>query len=244
METFNVTQALESLALAEEVWIHNLRPDPGGILLVVNDGVTRFIPATERFELVSSLFGPGNIARWFFLLLSVVVSWTLNPSCARKDSITNDFVAALFMPAVAAVHFFHQVYQQNRTQTEGLGLKLLLRSLDLDNVRLLAGIEAPLTVCEDFLAWAPILYFLAARKGHLKRMFMVMAVGLLCLSVETLFMIEWVPFESSLHVRPFIFHFLPLAGILRSWQLLIASVYFVDGLWSMLLAATKKMRTL
>jgi hypothetical protein len=34
----------------------------------------------DRYAKVSSLYGPGTIAAWYFTLLSVLVSWTLHPS--------------------------------------------------------------------------------------------------------------------------------------------------------------------
>ncbi|KAK0652411.1 hypothetical protein B0T16DRAFT_101408 [Cercophora newfieldiana] len=37
------------------------------------------LTALERFELVSSLYSPGNIICWFLLLASVLVGWTVNP---------------------------------------------------------------------------------------------------------------------------------------------------------------------
>jgi hypothetical protein len=175
-------------------------------LTVDSHGTVKTISGFERFALVSSLYGPGNLACWFFLFISICLSWTINPSCARKDSITNDFIAMLALPVVAVAHFFHQAYHQNEKHDgETPDLVPFFSTLTWDNVRAVAAIEAPLTVCEVFVAWAAFLYLLAARKGQLKRMSLVLIVGLLCFSVEMLLWIDWVPFMSSLLIRPFFF---------------------------------------
>jgi hypothetical protein len=164
----------------------------------------------------------------------------MNPSCARKDSITSDFIAALSLPIVAVAHFFHQVYQQSGRHDDGRnGLQDLFTSLDRDNVRAVAAIEAPLTVCEDFITWAAVLYLLAARKGQLRRMFLVLIACSLCLSVELFLWSHWVPFISSRLVRPFFFHLIPFFGVLVCWNLLTVFVYLVEVLSSMLLVLTK-----
>jgi hypothetical protein len=72
------TLLLESLALenqALEKYIHTayLWPDPYSIIVNIL-GVIQTISLTKQFELVSTLYGPGNLACWFFLILSVVVS--------------------------------------------------------------------------------------------------------------------------------------------------------------------------
>ena len=191
-------------------------------------GVLETISGSERFELVSSLYGLGSLTCWFFLLISVIVSWTINPSCARKDSITNDFIAALSLPVVAVAHFFHQIYLQSEGQNSEAGMHNLFTSRKRANVRMVAAIEGPLTVCEDFIAWAAILYFVAARKGQVKRMSLVVAVCLLCLSTEVSLLRHWVPWESSLLVRPFFFHLIPVLVVLLCWYLLTVFVYLVE----------------
>jgi hypothetical protein len=92
--------------------------------------------------------------------LLVLVSWTINPYCARKDSVTNDLIAVLTIPVVAAAHFFYQVRRRP-------DIKWVLASLDESDVLLLASLEAPLTVCEDFIVWAaPVFFSFAASRGH------------------------------------------------------------------------------
>ncbi|KAL1597127.1 hypothetical protein SLS60_008709 [Paraconiothyrium brasiliense] len=220
-----------------EDWNPYLRPDPYSIM-VNGYGAMSNLPGDERFELVSSLFGPGNIACWICLILSVLVSWTVNPSCARKDTITNDFIAVLTFPVVAAGHFFHQIVQQTGTKHDGKTIRLpdLLMSLDRDDVQAVAAIEAPLTVCEDFILWATLLYMLAARKGHLRRMYLVVTTGSLCLGTELLLLTNWVPFDSSRLLRPFFFDVQPFIIAMFLWYLLMVLVYPLETLLSVLRA--------
>lgn len=58
----------------------------------------------NRFVKVSSLYGPGTIAAWYFTVLSVLVSWTLHPRKRKSGSIDVDLVATLTLPAVAVGH--------------------------------------------------------------------------------------------------------------------------------------------
>jgi len=184
---------------------------PDYLSMIVN-GAVHDIPAPDRLALVSSLYGLGNLACWFFLLLSVIVSWTINPTSASNDSITNDFIAALSLPIIAAADFWSQVHQ-----LDGQNLHLLLSTPSSTAVRAAAAIEAPLTVCEDFIMLASVLYAVAAWKCQRKRMVMALAGGWMCFSVEFLLMRNWVPFRSSLLVRPFLFHLMPLLVISLCW---------------------------
>ena len=59
---------------------------------------------TFRYQLVDSLYGPGIVGAWLLTLCAVLISWTLNASSRRKDTISIDFIAALLLPMVAASH--------------------------------------------------------------------------------------------------------------------------------------------
>ena len=170
--------------------------------VMTQNGDWTTLTTTQRFGLVSSLYGPGNLACWFCLIVSVAVSWTVNPSTRRKDSITNDFIAVLTMPVVAAGHFFYLIAQQRSGS-----IKELLGSREEGDVMFVGALEAPLTVCEDFLIWAAVLFSLAAGRRHQKRRTLLLCVGLLCLAPEVLLSVEWwVPYGSSTLLRPFLFH--------------------------------------
>ncbi|OCK93527.1 uncharacterized protein K441DRAFT_678144 [Cenococcum geophilum 1.58] len=198
-------------------------------LSMISNGAVHDIPAPIRLALVSSLYGPGNLACWFSILLSVIVNWTINPTSASNDSITNDFIAALSLPIIATAHIWSQVHQ-----LDGWNLHLLLSTPTSTAVRAAAAIEAPLTVCEDFIMLAGVLYAVAAWKRQRKRMAMALAGGWMCFSVEFLLMRNWVPFRSSLLVRPFLFHLMPLLIISLCWYSLTSVVYLVEVLSVML----------
>ncbi|KAF2445843.1 hypothetical protein P171DRAFT_484502 [Karstenula rhodostoma CBS 690.94] len=145
----------------------------------------------------------------------------------RKDTVTNDFFAVLTFPVVAVGHFFHQVIQQTgrKGHDKTLHLQDALSSLNRDHVQFVAAIEAPLTVCEDFMLWSLLLYLLAARKGHVKRISLIVVVGTLCLAPELLLLVNWVPFDSSLLLRPFLFHVQPFIVPITCWNILTAATY-------------------
>ena len=63
----------------------------------------------SRYQLVDSLYGPGTVGAWLLTLCAVLISWTLNMSSRRKDTISVDFIAALLLPLVAASHLVFQV---------------------------------------------------------------------------------------------------------------------------------------
>jgi len=197
---------------------------------VTRAGVRTIMKGDQRFELVSSLYGPGNLACWLLLLFSVVISWTLNPRSASRDTITNDFIAALAMPVVAVAHFFHQIRQN--TSSSGIGAFHLFSEPEWDNVQKVAAIEAALTVCEDFLCWSALLHFLAGRKQQKKRMSMVITVGWMCLSAELFLLQAWIPWERSLLVRPFLFHSVPMFSILIAWFALTVLAYLVEVVYN------------
>ncbi|KAM7184959.1 hypothetical protein V8F20_011996 [Naviculisporaceae sp. PSN 640] len=189
------------------------------------DGRCIILTNAERFELVSSLYGPGNMLCWFFLVLSVLVSWTANPVSRRKDTITNDFIAVLTMPLVAVVHFFYIVAQQRGTMTT---IKGWLGSRQQDDVKGVGALEAPLTVCEDFIACAAVLVSVAAGRDHPRRLAVVLCVGLLCLAPQVLLLVEWLPYGSSALLRPFIFHSTFFFSLLLMGQLLTPFIYLAE----------------
>ncbi len=149
----------------------------------------------DRFAKVSSLYGPGTIAAWYFTILSVLVSWTLHPSKRKTGSIDLDLVAVLTLPAVAAGHVMlqaqslwnHKVYVGN-----GNGQEL---------VQLIAATEAPFIVTETFMALSVILFLVAAWMFCLQRATIVALIGLQCFVVEC-YVHFWSCAGSGLRYRP------------------------------------------
>lgn len=194
---------------------------------------TTLLTAPERFELVSSLYGPGNLLCWFLLLLSVLASWTLNPRTARRDTITNDFLAVLTLPLVAVAHLLHQIYSHGRPRD-------LFTGLNRDAVRAVAAIEAPLAVCEGFVVCASVMYCVAAWRGQRRRMAMVLGVGGLCLAAQVpmwVLGLGYGPGGSSL-VRPYVFQADVVFGVLVGCYGVMVGVWVVEMVWGVLREAT------
>ena len=202
-----------------------------GMIAGAPGGTETLLTIQERFELVSSLYGPGNLICWFFLFLSVLASWTLHPSNARRDTITNDFLAVLAMPVVAVAHFFYQLYSHEPNKRSGL-----FTSLDRDDIRSVAAIEAPLTVCEDSIACAGALYCVTAWKGHEKRMALVLGTGAMCVAAEMWlwgYDLEYGSMKSML-VLPYLFQSKMILDLLMAWYGLMIGIYLVEMAWGIL----------
>ena len=128
-----------------------------------------------RFARVSSLYGPGTIAAWYFTMLSVLVSWTLHPRKQKSGSIDVNLVAILALPAVAAGHVVWQ------------GQLLPRHFADLNEeglIPLVAAIEAPFIVTETYMAISVILFLIAAWTYCIRRATLVALISLECFSVE------------------------------------------------------------
>ncbi|KAG5795435.1 hypothetical protein H9Q74_014452, partial [Fusarium xylarioides] len=97
----------------------------------------------NRWALVSSLYGPGTFWSWLIIVASVFTSWTINPVTKRVDSITNDTIAALTLPVVAAADALYQLAKHDRPDRPRL-----LLSDSPEDIQLVAALEAPLAICE------------------------------------------------------------------------------------------------
>ena len=164
----------------------------------------------DRFSRVSSLYGPGTVGCWLCTVASVFVTWTLNIDFRRRDSITSDLIAALAMPAVAASHviflLFFAVPAPSRIY---FSRAELLSSEDPAIIQFAAAVEAPLNLCETFAAVALGFFPIAALLGNWKRAVSVMAVGLFCISVESIIFLQAPTVEAvrSNLARPYLFNF-------------------------------------
>lgn len=185
------------------------------------------LTAPERFELVSSLTGPGNLTCWFLLLLSVLVSWTLNPRTARRDTITNDLLAVLLLPLVAVAHLLHQLYSRGSSRE-------LFTGFTRDDVRAVAAIEAPLAVCERFVVCASVMFCVAAWRRQRRRMGLVLGVGGLCFAAEVpLWMFGLGYGSGSSLVRPYVFQADVVFAMLGVWYGVMVGVWGVEMVWGL-----------
>ena len=131
-----------------------------------------------RFAKVSSLYGSGTIAAWYFTMLSVLVSWTLHPRKRKSGSIDVDLIATLTLPAVAAGH----VISQGRLL---LDYKVVNDTVhDRGLIQLIAATEAPFIVTETFMTLSVILFLVAAWMFCIRRATFVALIGLECFVVE------------------------------------------------------------
>ena len=115
-------------------------------------------------------------------LRAVLISWTLNASSRRKDTISVDFIAALLLPLVAAGHLMFQVARLPLSVAEAITAQ------DVEVREYASALEAPLNICETF-SMAALLLALCCGPwwgSDLKwnRLGLVLVVGLLSWGTE------------------------------------------------------------
>ncbi|KAM7205940.1 hypothetical protein V8F33_000770 [Rhypophila sp. PSN 637] len=166
----------------------------------------------DRLILVSSLYGPGAVGGWLCIVMSVFVTWTLDLGSRHRDSITNDFIAALSMPTFAACHVFYLLATTNSsmmTEWSQRDRTRLLTTSTPASVQYAAAVEAPLVICDTFSVLALILFAIAAIRRFPRRVVAVLVAGILAFSTETTIFAQTsgiAVVESNL-ARPFLFNF-------------------------------------
>ena len=162
----------------------------------------------DDFTLVSSLYGPGNWGCWFLTIISLLCTWTFNIESRQKDTITNDFLAALAIPCIAAghliwlIHFTDSIRLIDYVDYSTSAIRVSHPTI----VKHLLAAEGPLRICRTFTVLQMALAILSASKGHVKRMnYTLMAGGLNIAAQES---VQWwsnmetaPPFEE----RPLVF---------------------------------------
>jgi len=189
----------------------------------------------DRFQLVSSLYGPGNFTAWLCTLASVLISWTLHPEYTHKDTITNDVIITLVLPIISAGDFLHQllIYRD----ASNLRPQLVIgANTGLDALSIASAIEAPLTICEDFSLLAPIFFAIAINRGQHKRSVAFLLVGLQAFSLQIILFILFpgISVNHSNFARPFLFEFLPALVIAICWYSMVACIYIIEVICSVL----------
>ena len=124
----------------------------------------------DKYDLVSSFYGPGAVGGWYLAALACVISLSLHPRKRSRDSITADLIAVLTFPTVAAADLITQVRsypKEGTTSTQNA-----------------ASIQATLIVIEGFLYVDVILFGLAVGFGCVKRPCLLATVGLFCFSTD------------------------------------------------------------
>ncbi|KAK4221239.1 hypothetical protein QBC38DRAFT_505066 [Podospora fimiseda] len=230
----NATTELDSYA----IFTTTIPPNIVGI----GNNVFKIIPESERFSLVSSFYGPGNCICWFLLLVSVAINQT-------ADTMTNDPVAAITFPVVAVGDYIYLVLTNYSDMANGGAWSTPITS----DVQFVASIEAPLIICEAFIARSALLYLLSARKGHIKRMTIMMIVTILCLLVEYIHAVIFKPkfrsttpspeppspepgftgVYSALLVGNFLFQLTPVFIGIFCWSILTMVLFVVEVIFKL-----------
>ena len=115
----------------------------------------------NRFELVSSLYGPGTTGCWYLTVLSCYISLAAHPTKGTSGSIDADLIVVLTFPAVAAGH----VLVQTRSFPPFDGDAVAQSQI----TKLVSALEASLNVTENFVALSVILLLVAIIRKCVKR---------------------------------------------------------------------------
>jgi hypothetical protein len=114
---------------------------------------------------VSSLYGPGAIICWLCTSAAVFLSWSLNQSSRRYDTITGDVVACLLLPVIALCHLLHEISHATRTE----------------DWTATPTMDATFAICMAFVPFSLVLCCIACFDGHLKRLILMTVVTMACL---------------------------------------------------------------
>ncbi|KAH7067288.1 hypothetical protein BKA63DRAFT_570595 [Paraphoma chrysanthemicola] len=124
---------------------------------------------TSTDESVSSIYGPGATICWLCTVLSVILSWTFNRSSWEHDTITNDLVACLLLPAVALVHLIYE----------------LAKGEKIENWKATPTMNAAFTICAMFVTIGPALCSLAGVHWHKRRTASTLLLLVACIITVT-----------------------------------------------------------
>ncbi|KAG4284303.1 hypothetical protein FPRO06_08682 [Fusarium proliferatum] len=178
----------------------------------------------SRWALVSCLYGPGTFWSWLIIVASVFISWTINPATERLDSITNDTIAALTLPVVAAVDALYQLAKHDLPDRPRL-----LLSDSPEDIQLVAALEAPLAICEVYVVLAIFLHSAASRRYQWKRVGCITLSTLLCFSPQLAIFFTYpdLPDSRSTFARPFPFNFVLALGFISGIMAIMTGVSII-----------------
>ena len=197
---------------------------------------------TAHMDHISSLYGPGAVGCWLLTALSCFLSWTVpkrdhassTPARRRsRDSLDNDFIATLAMPAIAAGHVIAQIKRYDGDP----GGKAFL-AID-DGARLLpymTEVEAATYVVEVGIVTVIFLLGLAIVDLRWKRMGASFAVAVLCEVAVWRVLGRLADWEDSVGIQTYgRWLFSPTDDTLEFWicmfYLLLAAVPFYAMIW-------------
>jgi len=185
----------------------------------------------SRYELVDSLYGPGTIGAWLLTLCAVLISWTVNTSSRRKDTISMDFIAMLLLPIVAASHLIVQIMQLPTSVVE------TITSQDFEMQKHAFALEAPLNICETFSFVALVAAVCCGPWWNSgpkwKRLCLVVVIGLMSWATENIMFamatMRGVHIRDANLTRPYLFLVIPTVAI--TWGFLVLCVAVGGIVW-------------
>ncbi|EPE34390.1 hypothetical protein GLAREA_10084 [Glarea lozoyensis ATCC 20868] len=186
---------------------------------------------TSKYQLVDSLYGPGTVGAWLLTLSAVLISWTLNKSTRRKDTISIDLIGAVLLPMISAGHLVFQVYNLPYSITE------TITSSDVEVQKYASALEAPLNICETF---SMVSLLAAACCGpwwgcvpKLRRLGVVLLAGSLSWGAENVMFatatLKGVKADDTKLSRPYLFFITPIVA--ASWGFLVICLFVGGAFW-------------
>ncbi|ORY09150.1 hypothetical protein BCR34DRAFT_568869 [Clohesyomyces aquaticus] len=153
-----------------------------------------FLGLLSRID-IPSLYGPGVVAAWCLTFLSVGVSWTLNHTLRRQDTLSAKLVFTLFYPVIALYHSIQEVDN---------GVANALGPDKLDGFWTSPVLISSLSIYEIFAMTAPILLLVSESRDHVRRASAIFFVAVMGFFVKAalLTVSPQVPFNT---LRPAIF---------------------------------------
>ena len=188
--------------------------------------------AANRYQLVDSLYGPGTVGAWLLTLCSILISWALNTSSRRKDTVSVDVLAALLLPLIAAAHVMFQLARLPISVAEAITTQ------DVELQMYASALEAPLNICETFSVTALILAVTCGpwwESGpKWKRLVAILVTGLLSWSTESITfamaMIKGVQVVDVTLSRPYLFFLTPIVTSTWAFLTICLMIYAVGWL--------------
>jgi len=195
---------------------------------------------TSRYQLVDSLYGPGTVGAWLLTICAVLISWSLDTSSRRKDTISVDFIAALLLPIVATSHLVFQIARLPVSVQEAV------TSQDINVQKYGSALEAPLNICETFSMAALLLAVFCGPwwKSDPKwtRLGLVLVVGLLSWATENVMFamvtMRGVDVADTTLSRPYLFFLTPI--VTSTWGFLALCIVVWASLWIRTRVSLKK----
>ena len=138
----------------------------------------------DQYAQVSSFYGPGTVAAWYFTALSVLMSWQMHPTKRHSNGLDVDFVTTLATPTIAAGHLMFLVLHSPQQGSEE---EILQHA---------AAVIAPITVVGVFIPIGLMFCWTAIIKGGAWKAFLMACVFCLCCGVKTYSLFTKVPIQG------------------------------------------------